>query len=226
MKHVCVIGGGAALAQPVIRHYLDAGDTVTAVYRQTPPALTHSRLHRLASVDLGRREQAVRLAGIQPIDVLITMTGAVRNGRLDPRMKGEDWDAVLRDTLTSVANALAGAHGNLAEPSNVVVVGSIVGSTGGYGCSNYAAAKAGLVGLVRSFALENASRGIVANVLELGYVEAGMGSTLDPRTRERAMEVIPLKRFATEAEVVDAVAFLGRVRYMTGNVLLLAGGMK
>ena len=97
---------------------------------------------------------------------------------------------------------------------------------GGYGCTNYAAAKAGLVGLVRGAANEWAKHQIMVNLLELGYVDSGMGAELNPRVRDAAVKSIPLGRFATEEDFVHAVEYLATTRYATGTVLTLAGGLR
>ncbi len=109
-----------------------------------------------------------------------------------------------------------------------MVVGSVVGSTGGFGCCNYAAAKAGLVGLVRAAANEQAAKGTGTrvNLLELGYVDAGMGERLPEEVKNKSIRAIPLGRFARMDEVLDALDFLIRAPYMTGGVLTLAGGLR
>ncbi len=216
---VAIVGGGAALAQPLIRHLLDRGDTVVAVCRKTRPVVVGDcRLDVVVSVE--------ELAGLErDFDALVTMTGSVENCTL--RHLGPDaWGRVIESTLTSVYRALRACLCRMREPGNVVVVGSVVGSTGGKGCANYAAAKAGLVGLVRAAANEWARYDVVVNLLELGYVDAGMGARLDPKVREEVLKTIPLRRFATEDEVVQAIDYLMKVRYMTGNILTLAGGLR
>lgn len=217
-RHCCIVGGGAALAQPLIAKWLMEGHKVTAVCRNLKPDQPEcSRL--------GERFRVVDnlLSVEEGVNLLVTMPGATADGKLGELSVGL-WASTVNSCLTVVAGALNGLK--LADGANVVVVGSIVGSTGGYGCSAYAAAKAGLVGLVRAAANEWASRDICVNLLELGYVNAGMGARLDPKVRERVLAGIPLKRFAEPHEVVEAVEFLGRTRYMTGGILNLAGGLR
>lgn len=159
------------------------------------------------------------------IDVLVTLAGKAHDAKLDG-MTTSQWNLGIEDNLSSVGKALLFLLKRVRDNGNVVVVGSVVGSTGGYGCANYAAAKAGLVGLVRSAALEVAGRGVCVNLLELGFIGAGMGARLPQKVRDRVMPTIPLGRFGTPEEFVHAVEFLSTVRYMTGSVLTLAGGLR
>lgn len=208
--HVCIVGGGAALTAPVAEHFERRGDKVSKVYsKRGPCGLPKS----VAEID-------------EPIDVLVTMPGAVCNALLtDPTVAEADfWEPVIDANLTAVFRALRYGLPKMPDGGNVVVVGSVVGSTGGYGCANYAAAKAGLVGLVRAAANEVATRGVCVNLLELGYVECGMGARLESKVREKILPTIPLKRFARPEEVVDAIDFLAKIRYATGNIFVLAGG--
>lgn len=214
--HLVIVGGGSAIAQHVIKYYIDSGNRVTAVCRSTEPRSLKDIVSGWIKVvsDIGQCEE---------MDVLITMTGKVVNSKLITMDMG-DWLDGIESNLHSVYYALKHGLRKLAVGGNVVVVGSIVGSTGGYGCANYAAAKAGLVGLVRAAANENPQHHI--NLLELGYVNCGMGERLDPKVKEKVCETIPLKRFAEPQEVVEAIDFLARTKYLTGTVLPFAGGLR
>lgn len=159
------------------------------------------------------------------IDLVVVSVGWTPDGKLTD-LSDDDWTAAVDANLSSVFRALRRLLPKVVDGGSVVVLGSIVGTTGGYGCGAYAAAKAGLVGLVRAAANENAARGVCINLLELGYVDAGMGARLNPRVKEKVLPTIPLKRFARLDEVVDAVDFLARCKYMTGNVLTVAGGLR
>lgn len=216
VRHVVVVGGGAALARPVMRHFLGRGDAVTAVCRETRPGFTHPNLRVVTPADPNGGKGP-------PADVLVTLCGRSASGRIGETDSNEALDA-FQDNL--IAPYFALHHLAVAGGGNVVVVGSIQGSTGGYGCAAYAAAKAGLVGLVRAAANEWAARDVCVNLLELGYVDAGMGARLSDKQKERALAGIPLRRFATEDDVVQAVDYLARVRYMTGGILTLAGGLR
>ena len=213
--HTCVVGGGSEIAKSYIFHRVACGDEMTIVHTISTEVSTSDRLRRTISVkNLSRNA-----------DVMVTFCGDTQDARIE-QMPLSMFNLVIEATLTSVFKALNEGLPRMNNPGNVVVVGSIVGSTGGFGCANYAAAKAGLVGLVRAAANEWASRGVVVNLLELGYVNAGMGKRLAEGVREKVIKTIPLKRFAEVGEVIQAIDFLGSVRYMTGNVLTLAGGLR
>lgn len=211
MRHICIVTGGASLAQPLISHYGGTYSRITALCHLTPPDASNKDLATTAWTYDEVKE---------PIDTLVVLPGAFDNARIT-QMKMTQWSEVIQSTLTSVYNALHHLLPKMNDGGNVVVVGSIVGSTGGYGCANYAAAKAGLVGLVRAAANEH--RKLHINLLELGYIDAGMGKKVD---QSKVLPSIPLGRFGTEEDFVHAVEFLGSTKYCTGNILTLAGGMR
>jgi 3-oxoacyl-[acyl-carrier protein] reductase len=173
-------------------------------------------------VKYGNMEQ-VKETGI---DRLVVFNGSDKNSNKLDAMSNWQWTNTLEICLTSVFVALKHGLPKMNDGGSVVVVGSIVGSTGGYGCANYAAAKAGLVGLVRAAANEMLSRRIRVNLLELGYVNAGMGARLPEKVKAKVTETIPMRRFAELDEVVHAIDFLASQTYMTGNVLTFAGGLR
>lgn len=215
MKHICIVGGGAALAQPLIQKWIkDPEVWITAVCRTTRPFITDTQSDFMSVVT------TYKDISDKPIELAVLLPGAFDNARID-KMRMTQWEAVIDDTLTATFNGLHHLLPKMNNGGNVVVVGSIVGSTGGYGCANYAAAKAGLVGLVRGAANEH--RNLHINLLELGYIDAGMGKLID---KSKVLPSIPLGRFGTEEDFVHAVEFLSTTKYMTGNVLTLAGGMR
>jgi len=219
-----IIGGGGALAQHLIARLLkdrQDGDWLTAVCRRTmPDEPGYSRGGRTWFEAVTDVSQVNPL----PVDVLITMPGCSYSGKME-NVGPEHWQTVVEDNLLSVGRALTALLPKMRDGGRVVVVGSVVGRAGGYGCGPYAAAKAGLVGLVRAAANESAARGVCVNLLELGYVNCGMGARLPMKVKAAALDSIPLRRFAEPAEAVEAILFLSRVRYMTGGVFPLTGGL-
>jgi len=218
MRDIVIAGAGAALATPLIEHYLRAGDRVTAVYRNTKPKSPPGDLSALRVRRINQFDPA------EGVDVLITLTGATDNAKLG-EMTDLQWATVVSDCLAAPFDYLRLCLPHLKD-GNVVVVGSVVGSMGGRGCANYAAAKAGLIGLVRAAANEYARDSVCVNLLELGYTELGMGAELPEKVKDCALGSIPLRRFATAEDFVLAVDFLSRTRYMTGGVLTLSGGLR
>ncbi|HYE70427.1 MAG TPA: SDR family oxidoreductase [Aquabacterium sp.] len=214
MTHIVIAGASGAIGTALVTKYLDDGHVVTAVVHRSKPAIEHDRFGCVT--DFG---------SIGKLDSLVTLTGHADNAKLG-RVEMRQWEQVIDSTLTSVFKAINETCGRIKEGGSIVVVGSIVGSLGGYGCANYAAAKAGLVGLVRAAANELASRKVRVNLLELGYVNAGMGERLPDEVRAKVVETIPLKRFAEVDEVLHAIEFLRTATYATGTVLSYAGGLR
>lgn len=232
MQRIAVMGAGAALAEGLLSELGISGAEVFASYRDTIPSkdCTIGRVFTAGNIDLRTREQTKYffewVKTLRPkLNGLVTVVGAAIDGKIEDLSK-DQFDTSVNNNLGTVFNCLRYASPMLEDGSNVVVVGSIVGSMGGRGCSSYAAGKAGLVGLVRSVALEWASRDICVNLLELGYINAGMGARLPDKLKSRINATIPLGKFGSEWDFVEAVKFLLKTRYMTGNVLTLAGGLR
>jgi 3-oxoacyl-[acyl-carrier protein] reductase len=162
------------------------------------------------------------------VEILVNNAGITRD-TLVLRMKRDDWDSVLSTNLTG-AFLLTQA---LLSPmlrnrwGRIVNITSVVGRTGQAGQVNYAASKAGMIGMTRSLAREVASRGITVNAVAPGYIETPMTHVLDEKQREAVMSQIPLGRAGTDKEIAHAVAFLtsDAAAYITGHVLDVNGGM-
>jgi 3-oxoacyl-[acyl-carrier protein] reductase len=162
------------------------------------------------------------------VEILVNNAGITRDG-LMMAMKRADWDDVLGTNLTG-AFLLTQA---LLRPmlknrwGRIVNISSVVGRTGQAGQVNYAASKAGLIGLTRSMAREVASRGITVNAVAPGYIETPMTAVLDEKQRSAMMAQIPLGRPGTDGDIAQAVAFLASdaASYITGHVLDVNGGM-
>src|SRR5271157_4625401 len=162
------------------------------------------------------------------VEILVNNAGITRDG-LMMRMKRADWDDVLGTNLTG-AFLLTQA---LISPmlrnrwGRIVNITSVVGRTGQAGQVNYAASKAGLIGMTRALAREVASRGITVNAVAPGYIETPMTAVLDEKQREVMMVQIPLGRPGTDLEIAQSVAFLASdaAGYITGHVVDVNGGM-
>ena len=162
------------------------------------------------------------------VEILVNNAGITRDG-LVLRMKRPDWDDVLGTNLTG-AFLLTQA---LLSPmlrnrwGRIVNITSVVGETGQAGQVNYAASKAGLIGMTRALAREVGSRGITVNAVAPGYIETPMTAVLDQKQRDAMLAGIPLGRPGTDAEIAQCVAFLASeaAAYITGHVLDVNGGM-
>jgi 3-oxoacyl-[acyl-carrier protein] reductase len=163
-----------------------------------------------------------------PLHVLVNNAGLTRD-MLALRMKDEDFDAVLdMDLAAPFRLARAAMRGMLRRRAGrIVSIGSITGSVGNPGQSNYAAAKAGLIGLTKALAQEVASRGVTVNVVSPGFVETPMTDGLTPAQKDRLTSAIPLGRLGRPRDVAAAVAFLAsdEAGWITGATLHVNGGM-
>ncbi|GBD41978.1 3-oxoacyl-[acyl-carrier-protein] reductase FabG [bacterium HR39] len=162
------------------------------------------------------------------LDILVNNAGITRDG-LALRMKDEDWQAVIDTNLTAAFRlSRAALRGMMRRRfGRIVNIGSVVGTTGNPGQANYAAAKAGLVGLTRALAAEVASRGITVNCVAPGFVETAMTAALDDAQRRRITERIPAQRLGTPEDVAYAVLYLAsrEASYVTGHTLHVNGGL-
>ena len=163
-----------------------------------------------------------------PVDILVNNAGITRDNIL-VRLKDEDWDAVLDTNLRGAFYMMrAVARGMMKRRSGRIVnIASVVGLTGNRGQANYAASKAGLVGLTKSVAQELASRDVLVNAVAPGFVETEMTASLSEDARNTLFERIPLGRFGQPSNVAGAVRFLvgPAASYITGQVLVVDGGM-
>ena len=162
------------------------------------------------------------------VEVLVNNAGITRDG-LVLRMKRADWDDVLATNLTGaflLTQALLSAMLRN-RWGRIINISSVVGRTGQAGQMNYAATKAGLIGMTRSLAREVASRGVTVNAVAPGYIETPMTAVLDEKQTAAMIAQIPLGRAGTDADIAQAVVYLASegAGYVTGHVLDVNGGM-
>jgi 3-oxoacyl-[acyl-carrier protein] reductase len=171
-------------------------------------------------------EAAETAAG--PLAILVNNAGFTRD-RLALRMEDEDWQSVLDLDLAAPFRLIrATLRGMLRRRAGRIInIASIVGVTGNAGQSNYAAAKAGLIGMTKALAQEVASRSVTVNVVAPGFVVTPMTDVLAPQAKERALQAIPLGRFGQPADIAAAVAYLAsdEAAWVTGATLHVNGGM-
>jgi 3-oxoacyl-[acyl-carrier protein] reductase len=180
-----------------------------------------------SSADAQRLAEAVMAGGRAP-DFVVNNAGVTRDG-LFLRMSEEDFDAVLQTNLRGaflVCKAFVRAMAK-ARSGRIVNIGSVVGLTGNAGQVNYAASKAGLIGLSKSLAQELAGRNITVNVVAPGFIRTDMTASLSADVQQAMMQQIPLARFGTPEDVAGVVSFLcsDAAAYVTGQTLVVDGGM-
>jgi 3-oxoacyl-[acyl-carrier protein] reductase len=162
------------------------------------------------------------------LDILVSNAGITRD-MLALRMKDEDWAAVLDVNLTAAFRlARAALRGMMKRRfGRIIGIASVVGVTGNAGQANYAASKAGMIGMTKALAQEVASRGITVNCVAPGFIETAMTASLNDKQREAILGAVPSGRLGSPAEVAAAVVYLASAEaaYVTGQTLHVNGGM-
>jgi 3-oxoacyl-[acyl-carrier protein] reductase len=168
------------------------------------------------------------LSSFGHIDILVNNAGITRDGLL-MRMSESDWDLVLNINLKGafICTQAVLRHMIRQRWGRIVNIASVVGLTGNAGQANYAASKAGLIGLAKTTAREVASRGITVNAVAPGFIDTGMTQKLSEKVKQEFLKQIPLGFFGLPKDVAYAVAFLvsEEARYITGQVINVNGGM-
>jgi 3-oxoacyl-[acyl-carrier protein] reductase len=183
--------------------------------------------------DIGQPEQVTKLvsdveAAFGGLDILVNNAGITKDN-LMLRMKDEDWNSVLETNLRSAFIAIRAAQRGMMKKrwGRIINIASVVGLIGNAGQANYAASKAGLIGLSKSVAKELASRNILCNVVAPGFISTDMTDAMTPEAVAALAAQIPLARFGAPQDVAGVVAFLAseHAGYITGQVLTVDGGM-
>jgi 3-oxoacyl-[acyl-carrier protein] reductase len=162
------------------------------------------------------------------LDILVNNAGVTRDN-LFLRMKDEEWDAVIAVNLTAAFRlSRAAVKGMMRRRyGRIVNIGSVVGSTGNPGQGNYAASKAGLIGMTKALAAEVASRNITVNCVAPGFIASPMTEALNDKQREAILGTVPMGRLGVGADVAAAVVYLASAEaaYVTGHTVHVNGGM-
>jgi 3-oxoacyl-[acyl-carrier protein] reductase len=162
------------------------------------------------------------------LDILVNNAGITRDG-LILRMSDEDFDAVITTNLRAAFRLCRGAARPMMRGrwGRIINIGSVVGVIGNPGQANYAAAKAGLIGMTKSIGKELGGKGITANVVAPGFIGTDMTAALPEQLIKEAVAKLPLKRLGLPEEIADAVSFLAseKAGYITGHVLAVDGGL-
>lgn len=226
---VLITGGSRGIGLATARRFAQMGDRVAITYNTSPPPDDIFGIQcDVSDNDSVDTAFAAVEAEFGPVEVLVSNAGMTKDMLL-LRMNESDFESVIDTNLTGAYRvSKRAAQGMLrARRGRIILVGSVVGLLGSAGQANYAAAKAGLVGLARSLARELASRSITVNVVAPGPVETDMTAALSDERRDALSEAVPLGRMATPDEIAGSIVFLASddAAYITGAVLPIDGGL-
>ena len=236
-----VTGGSRGIGRTIVRTLAEAGLQVYFTYVSRPEAAESTmadiaamggvaRAFRVDCSDAGQvaRFFAEEIKGKVHLDVLVNNAGITRDG-LVLRMKDEDYDQVLNTNLRGAFLFLREAAKIMTRQryGRIINISSVVGQMGNAGQINYAAAKAGLIGMTKSAAKELGSRSVTVNAVAPGFIETEMTAALPEESRKAYLSAIPLGRLGSAQDVADAVAFLAsdKAAYITGQVIAVNGGL-
>ncbi|WP_349360996.1 3-oxoacyl-[acyl-carrier-protein] reductase [Stappia sp.] len=236
-KTALVTGATGGLGEAIARTLHRQGATV---------ALSGTRAEKLEALaaDLGERVHVVPAnlmdrasvdalvpaaeEAMGPLDILVNNAGITRDN-LFVRMKDEEWDQVLEVNLTAAFRlSRAAAKGMMRRRSGRIIgIASVVGVTGNAGQANYAAAKAGMIGMAKSLAREVAARNVTVNTIAPGFIETPMTDALNDKQRESILGGVPAGRLGRAEEIAAAALYLAsdEAGYVTGETLHVNGGM-
>lgn len=160
------------------------------------------------------------------VDILVNNAGITRDMLL-MRMSEEEFDSVINTNLKGCFNMVRHASNLMLKQRSgaIINMASVVGVMGNAGQVNYAASKAGIIGLTKSVAKELAARGITCNAIAPGFVETDMTDVLTDEQKAKMLEVIPLKRYGRVEDIAEVAVFLAKNTYITGQVIHVDGGM-
>jgi 3-oxoacyl-[acyl-carrier protein] reductase len=232
-----VTGGTRGIGREIARTLLDCGAKVAVVGRDAARAeATAGELGdgvRGFGADLADTAQAQKMvesveSSFGAVDILVNNAGLTRDNIL-VRLKDEDWNAVIDANLRGAFVTIrAAARGMMKRRwGRIINITSVVGLIGNKGQANYAASKAGLIGLTKSVAKELASRNVLANAIAPGFIETDMTAKLPAEARGALTAQIPLERLGAPSDVASMVAFLAseHASYITGQLFVVDGGM-
>lgn len=236
-KTVIVTGGAKGIGKAIALKFASEGANIVLNYRSTSPEEVKNEIENMGvkcltvQADVSNTEQAQKLvdeaiAEFGGVDVLVNNAGITRDTLL-MRMKEEDFDAVINTNLKGCFNMMKAVNKIMMKQRSgaIINMSSVIGLAGNIGQVNYAASKAGVLGMTYSVAKELAARNITCNAIAPGMIATDMTEVLSDKVKEQILEEIPLKRFGQPEEIAETALFLAKSKYITGQVITVDGGM-
>lgn len=160
------------------------------------------------------------------VDILINNAGITRD-RTFKKLSKHEWDDVINVNLNSIYHTTSAVINTMLEQKygRIINISSIIGQAGGFGQTNYSAAKSGMIGFTKSLALETAKSGVTVNAICPGYIETEMAAAIPVKVMDNLLAKIPMQRLGTTSEVAEAVLFLANSSYITGQCINVNGGV-
>ena len=226
---VLITGGSKGIGLACARHFAALGDRVAVTYNSSPPASEFFAVRcDVTNIDQVNAAFDAVEAYFGPVQVLVSNAGITKD-TLILRMSEDDFASVLDANLTAAFRVCKRATQGMlrARSGRIILISSVVGMLGSAGQANYAASKAGLVGLGRSLARELGSRSITVNVVAPGPVDTEMTAALNEKQMQQITDAVPLGRTATVDEIASVVTFLASpaAAYITGAIIPVDGGL-
>lgn len=233
MNHVpaiaLVTGANRGIGLAIAAGLKAAGHRVVITYRSGTPPEGYDAIQMDVTSPESVEAGFAKIESEIGIPEIVVLNAGITKDTLVLRMSDEDFESVINANLTGAFRVCKRATKGLLKlkRGRLIFIGSVVGSVGAAGQVNYAASKAGLVGMARSFARELGSRGITANVVAPGFVETDMTAELDEKRRLEISNQVPLGRFCTASEIADVVTFIAspQASYITGALIPVDGGL-
>lgn len=234
-KIAIVTGGTRGIGLAITAYLSGEGYKVAALYHGNDEAAkqcereTGAKAFKVDVTDFDACQKACREieATMGPVAVLVNNAGITKDGVLH-KMSPENWSTVLATNLTSCFNMCRAVVAAMRDRGygRIINISSINGQKGQFGQTNYAAAKAGMIGFTKALALENAAKGITVNAICPGYIATDMTASVKPEVLDSIIKQIPVGRMGTPEEIAETVAFLAseKAAFITGSTVTINGG--
>jgi 3-oxoacyl-[acyl-carrier protein] reductase len=237
-KNAVVTGGASGIGHQITLSFLEAGGNVS-VWDYSEQALQSAKdsfgkfaaqVH-FAQVDIGNRESVAKAAASLPwaVDILVNNAGITRDKSF-AKMAPEDWDAVISTNLTGLFNvtkSLLEKFNTTSANKRIISISSVVGLYGNFGQLNYAAAKAGVIGMTKTWGKELARKGFTANAIAPGFIATAMTKAMPKESIDAMIAKVPVPRLGEVSDIANAVLFLAseQASYINGATLSVDGGI-